>query len=177
MYPPGQDGYPEWMGDDRTEKAFQRLVGGLDYPLFVVTAAADGERDGCLVGFTTQCSIHPPLFLVCLSDKNRTRRVAQRAQALAVHVVPRERRDLAELFGGETADERDKLSEVDWRPGAGGAPLIADLATRFVGRIVERYGYGGDHTAFLLAPVEAEAHATDELSFQQAKDIEPGHEP
>lgn len=161
-----------------TEQQFQRLVGGLDYPLFVVTAAAGEERDGCLVGFTTQCSIHPPRFLVCISDKNRTHRIAQRAEYLVVHEVPRERRDLAELFGGETADEHDKLAEVDWRPGPGGAPIVATLDDWFAGRITERIDWSGDHTGFVLEPVAAEAHGDgQELSFQEAKDIEPGHEP
>jgi flavin reductase (DIM6/NTAB) family NADH-FMN oxidoreductase RutF len=157
---------------------FQRLVGGLDYPLFVVTAAGGGERDGCVVGFTTQCSIHPPLFVVCLSDKNRTWRIAQRAEVLAVHVLPSDRRDLAELFGGETADDTDKLARVGWSAGPGGVPLLDELPTRFLGQIVERWGYDGDHTAFLLEPIEAQApQQPDELTFQQAKDIEPGHEP
>ena len=166
------------MSGEDTEKEFQRFVGGLDYPLFVVTAADGEERDGCIVGFTTQCSIDPPLFLVCLSNKNRTWRIAQGAPALAVHVVPRERRDLAELFGGETADEQDKLSRVEWTEGPGGTPLVNDLTTRFVGEIRDRYEFDGDHTALLLAPIEAEAAGDDdELGFQEAKDIEPGHEP
>jgi flavin reductase (DIM6/NTAB) family NADH-FMN oxidoreductase RutF len=161
-----------------SEKQFQRLVGSLDYPLFVVTAAAGEERDGCLVGFTTQCSIHPPLFLVCLSDKNRTYRIAQRADHLVVHVVPEKRRDLAELFGGETADERDKLADVDWRPGPGGAPIVDGFEDWFAGRIVGRIGWSGDHAGFVLEPVAAEAGDDGpELSFQEAKDIEPGHEP
>ena len=161
-----------------TEQQFQRLVGGLDYPLFVVTAAAGEERDGCLVGFTSQCSIHPPLFLVCISDKNRTHRIAERADYLVVHEVPRERRDLAELFGGETADEHDKLGQVDWRPGPGGAPIVAGFDDWFSGRINERIDWSGDHTGFVLEPVAAEAEGSSpELSFQDAKDIEPGHEP
>ena len=163
---------------DDVEHEFQRLVGALDYPLFVVTAAAGEERDGCLVGFTTQCSIHPPLFLVCISDKNRTHRIAERAQHLVVHVVPEERRDLAELFGGETADEHDKLADVDWSPGPGGTPVVAGFDAWFAGRIVERLGWSGDHTGFVLEPVAAEAHGDGhELTFQEAKDIEPGHEP
>jgi flavin reductase (DIM6/NTAB) family NADH-FMN oxidoreductase RutF len=166
------------VSDEGTQKEFQRFVGGLDYPLFVVTVADGDERDGCIVGFTTQCSIDPPLFLVCVSDKNRTWRIAQNATALGVHLVPHDRHDLAELFGGETADERDKLAEVDWSEGPGGVPLIEQLTTRFVGKIVKREDYGGDHTCFLLSPVEAESgERPDELSFQQAKDIEPGHEP
>ena len=156
---------------------FQALVGGLDYPLFVVTAADGDERDGCIVGFTTQCSIDPPLFLVCISVKNRTHRIAQGADHLVVHVVPQDRRDMAELFGGETADESDKLSRVDWRPGPGGAPVVAGLASWFAGRVVRRFDYGGDHMGFVLAPVEAEAGGERELGFQDARDIEPGHEP
>jgi flavin reductase (DIM6/NTAB) family NADH-FMN oxidoreductase RutF len=161
-----------------TEKRFQQLVAQLDYPLYVVTAAAGEERDGCLVGFTTQVSIHPPLFLVALSNKNRTYRIAERADHLAVHVVPDERRDLAELFGGETADEEDKLAQVEWKPGPGGAPIVSALDSWFAGRIAERIEWSGDHVGFVLEPVAARAGDDGhELSFQEAKDIEPGHEP
>jgi hypothetical protein len=57
-------------------------------------------------------------------------------------------------------------------------PLIKELTTRFVGKILKREDYGGDHTGFLLSPIEAESgERPDELGFQEAKDIEPGHEP
>jgi flavin reductase (DIM6/NTAB) family NADH-FMN oxidoreductase RutF len=165
------------VGD--SEQQFQRFVGGLDYPLFVVTAAGDEERDGCVVGFATQCSIHPPLFLVCLSNKNRTYRIAKQAEYLVVHDIPDDRRDLAELFGGETADEDPhKLDNVEWRAGPGGAPIVDGLPNWFAGQITERLDWSGDHTGFVLAPVAAQAGADgDELTFQEAKDIEPGHEP
>jgi flavin reductase (DIM6/NTAB) family NADH-FMN oxidoreductase RutF len=92
-------------------------------------------------------------------------------------VVPEERRDLAELFGGETADESDKLAQVDWRPGPDGAPIVAGLDTWFAGRIDRRLDWSGDHTGFVLAPIAAEGGDERELTFQEAKDIEPGHEP
>jgi len=38
---------------------FHDLAADLDYPMLIVTAAADGERAGCLVGFAAQCSIDP----------------------------------------------------------------------------------------------------------------------
>ena len=60
-----------------TEQAFQRIVAELGEPMLIVTAVAgDGERSGCLIGFATQTSIHPPHFLVCLSRKNHTYGVA-----------------------------------------------------------------------------------------------------
>lgn len=157
---------------------FAKLVAELDYPMYLVTAAAGGERAGCLVGFGTQTSIRPPRFLACISGKNRTLQVAREAAALAVHFLsdePRER-ELAELFGGETGDETDKFELCNWHEGPGGVPLLDDSPNRFVGRVLEQLDLG-DHVGFLLDPIDAESGAdgVDELGFQAAKDIEPGH--
>src|SRR5919205_4186805 len=96
-------------------EAFDGLVSRLDYPMYVVTTAAGGERAGCLVGFATQCSIDPPRFLVCVSDKNRTHRVLESgATTIVVHVVPRDAHELVELFAGETGDDADKFARCAW---------------------------------------------------------------
>jgi flavin reductase (DIM6/NTAB) family NADH-FMN oxidoreductase RutF len=57
------------MGD--TAATFNSLVGDLEYPMFIVTARAEEEPLGCLVGFATQTSIDPPRFAVCLSQFER----------------------------------------------------------------------------------------------------------
>jgi len=157
--------------------AFDDLVSELDYPMFIATTAAGGERAGCLVGFATQASIHPSRFLVCLSEKNRTCRVAREATHLAVHFVPADRDDLAELFGGETGDEVDKFARTEWHEGPEGVPIVDGCANRFVGRILERLVLG-DHVGHLLEPVAVE-YGTEgaEFTFHRAKRIEPGHEP
>jgi flavin reductase (DIM6/NTAB) family NADH-FMN oxidoreductase RutF len=89
---------------------FARFARSLDYPLYIVTTAVQAERSGCLIGFATQCSIRPPRFLACLSKKNHTFELAQRAAVLAVHRVDEGRKQLAGLFGGETGDEVDKFA-------------------------------------------------------------------
>jgi len=158
------------------ESTFTSLVGDLDYPMFIVTACADGERSGCLVGFATQASIDPARFLVCLSHENRTYVVGSRADLLGVHFVPADAAEVAELFGGETGDEIDKFERCSWRPGPGGVPLLDACPNRFVGRVLERVD-AGDHDAILLEPVAAERGTdADEFSFHRAKRIEPGHE-
>jgi flavin reductase (DIM6/NTAB) family NADH-FMN oxidoreductase RutF len=154
---------------------FNALVGDLDYPMFIVTTSAGGERAGCLVGFATQTSIDPSRFLVCLSRSNHTYRVARRARTLAVHWVPADAAELAELFGGETGDAVDKFARVAWHPGPGEAPILEDCPSWFAGRILERVD-AGDHVAFLLEPVAAHRDANaDELSFHRARRIAPGH--
>lgn len=155
----------------------RRLLLRLDYPMVMVTAAAGGERSGCLVGFHTQCSVHPMRYVVYLSDKNRTHRIAQHADHLGVHFLAAGQRDLAELFGGTTGDETDKLARVGHHLGAGGAPLVDAAAHRFVGRITDRVD-AGDHMAFFLEPLHAEGEAAfAQLGFQDVIDIEPGHDP
>jgi flavin reductase (DIM6/NTAB) family NADH-FMN oxidoreductase RutF len=157
-------------------KTINALAGHLDYPMFVVTTVGGGERSGCLVGFATQTSIHPPRFLIGLSRKNRTFRVAGEAQHLGVHFLPVEREDLAELFGGETGDEVDKFARTEWHTGPCGVPIVEGCRNWFVGRIVERLDLG-DHVGHLLEPVAAEMGTrADEFTFHRAKRIEPGHE-
>ena len=164
-------------GDGGDREAVHALVAEIDYPMFIVTASAGGERAGCLVGFTTQCSIHPPRFLVCISDKNHTFGVARRAEILVVHLVPEDATELAELFGSETGDEVDKFARCAWREGPGGAPVLEDIGTWFAGRVLDRRPVG-DHWAYLLAPVEAAGERGGEpFTFHRARRISPGHAP
>jgi flavin reductase (DIM6/NTAB) family NADH-FMN oxidoreductase RutF len=147
--------------------------------MVVVTAlAADGTRSGCLVGFSTQCSIHPPRVLVCISKANHTLPVATAAPVIAVHWLGDDDRGLAELFGGETGDELDKFERCSWRPGPGAIPILDGVKGWVAGPVVGRYDVG-DHVAFVVAPEAGsdEDPAADQLGFQAVKDIDPGHDP
>lgn len=157
-------------------KAFARLVSALDYPLYVVTTCVNDEPTGCLIGFATQCSIHPPRFLACISRKNHTFHLAKSAPVLAVHVVDKWNKAIADLFGGETGDEVDKFARVSWHR-IDGVPVIDDCVRWFTGRVIERLDLG-DHVGHLLEPIRVEAGPiSGQLTYQQARDIEPGHKP
>jgi flavin reductase (DIM6/NTAB) family NADH-FMN oxidoreductase RutF len=154
---------------------FDAFIQGLDYPMFVVTAAANGERSGCLVGFASQVSIDPPHMLVCISTANHTYAVARAASVLAVHVLGPEQHDLAELFGSETGDEVDKFEQCSWRPGPNGVPLLEDCPRFMVGEVIWQHPFG-DHMGFLLEPVEIESSSdTEGLMFEDVEDMDPGH--
>ena len=152
------------------------LVSQLDYPMFIVTVTANGERAGCLIGFATQCSISPPRFLVCLSDKNRTFRVARGAGVMVVHLVPQDAEELAELFGSRSGDDVDKFEHCSWSPGPAGTPVLDGCRNWFAGRILERVP-AGDHWAFLLHPIHAHSDTSQgHFTFHRARRIEAGHE-
>lgn len=158
-----------------TTEEFGSFVDGLDYPMFIVTAVSEGRPAGCLVGFTTQASIDPPRMLVCLSQRNHTYGVAERARFLGVHVLEPDQHELAELFGGTTGDEIDKFARCAWSAGPDGLPLLRDCPRRLVSRVLERHPLG-DHVGFLLRPLSEHGGPSDQgLTYQQVRDVEPGH--
>jgi flavin reductase (DIM6/NTAB) family NADH-FMN oxidoreductase RutF len=157
--------------------AFEQVAATVDYPMYVVTAVADGEHSGCLVGFATQCSIHPPRFLACLSVKNHTFHVAKRAELLAVHLLHHDDKDTAELFGAATGDHVDKFERTPWHPGPGGVPILEAAKAWFAGPILEIVDLG-DHHGFLLDPTAGDVEDTDPddlFTFQAARGMKAGH--
>jgi flavin reductase (DIM6/NTAB) family NADH-FMN oxidoreductase RutF len=157
------------------EQIFDALMSDVDPPMVVVTTAACDERSGCLVGFASQCSIDPPRYMAFLSKANHTFGVACRAELLAVHLLSQDHLHLAELFGALTGDEVDKFARCRWHPGPTGIPLLDDVGTWFVGRILEQVD-AGDHVGFLLSPVEARHdRPVDQLGLQAVRNLEAGH--
>ena len=137
-FPCDLNGNTEQMTDSGSD-AFEKLVALLNYPMFVITTAAGGVTAGCLVGFASQTSIHPPRFLVGLSKRNHTFRVAAEATHLAVHVFDREHLDVVELFGERTGDTLNKF-DLPLAPRSG-----SDTHSRRCGRLVCRQDRGPVH--------------------------------
>jgi flavin reductase (DIM6/NTAB) family NADH-FMN oxidoreductase RutF len=154
---------------------FSAFVEGLDYPLYVVTTALAGERSGCLVGFTTQVGIDPPQMLVCISDKNHTRGLVDRADWLAVHLLSPDQQALAELFGEETGDDTDKFARCSWHTGVGDVPVLDDCPRHMVGRVLRRIPFA-DHLGLLLEPVQVSVGpGSVAYTLEDAAGMEPGH--
>ena len=157
--------------------AFDKIAAAVDPPMVVVTARADDEMDGCLVGFSTQCSIDPTRYLVCLSKANRTYEIACEATNLVVHLLPDNAIGLwlARIFGELTADAADKLSMCAWGPGPNGVPVIASCDW-FGGAILDRVDLG-DHVGFVLDVDAGNAtRVTDAyLGYSSVRSLEAGN--
>jgi flavin reductase (DIM6/NTAB) family NADH-FMN oxidoreductase RutF len=83
--------------------------------------------------------------------------VFQNASHFAVHILGTSQQTLANKFAKSS---EDKFAGVDWTPGLGNAPVLAESVANFQCRSVNRY-YGGDHVIFLGA-VEAYAYSAKE---------------
>jgi flavin reductase (DIM6/NTAB) family NADH-FMN oxidoreductase RutF len=156
--------------------AFHHLVAAIDYPMYIVTAAAGGQRSGCLVGFTTQGSIEPPRMIVCVSKANHTFGVAAQARVLVLHFLSVDDRELADLFGEKTGDDVDKFARCQWDEGPDGTPVLRGCRGWVAGPILERFD-AGDHVAMLIAPEDGQARHPDrpQLGFHDVVAMVPGH--
>ncbi|WP_078284672.1 flavin reductase family protein [Mycobacteroides chelonae] len=163
--------------DSDMQSDFTKLMGQLDHPMYLVTVQGIDGPSGCLVGFATQISINPPLFLVGLSEQNHTWRVSQAARHLTVHVIPQVEGELVRLFGEETGDNVDKFARCSWRLGPYGAAILDQSSAWFVGEILARIKLG-DHVGHVLSPVAI--MGPDELhgyvTFSDVTGLIPGHE-
>jgi flavin reductase (DIM6/NTAB) family NADH-FMN oxidoreductase RutF len=159
-----------------SDEALGAYTERIDFPYYVITVrTADGEMSGCLAGFVTQCSIDPPNFLVCIAKVNHTFLVAERSEAMGLHLLGDDQEELARIFGEETGDLVDKFAQCDWRLGPTGAPLLVESAVSMEGHILSRFSVG-DHEAYLVCVERGVSGNHDGLlTYRDAPNFRPGH--
>jgi len=137
---------------------FRNALGTYGTGVTIITAtAADGRPYGITCNSFASVSLNPPLVLWSLGIYSSSLTVFQNASHFTVHVLGNSQQALANKFAKST---EDKFAGVDWTPGLGNAPVLAESVANFQCRSVNRY-YGGDHVIFLGA-VEAYAYNSGE---------------
>jgi flavin reductase (DIM6/NTAB) family NADH-FMN oxidoreductase RutF len=130
---------------------FRNALGTYATGVTIITAAdGEGKPYGITCNSFASVSLNPPLVLWSLVLYSSSLSAFQNASHFAVNVLGISQQTLANRFA-KSSD--DKFAGVDWKPGLGGAPLLAESVANFQCRAANRY-YGGDHVIFLGA-VEA----------------------
>jgi flavin reductase (DIM6/NTAB) family NADH-FMN oxidoreductase RutF len=137
---------------------FRNALGTYATGVTVITAAGtDGKPYGLTCNSFASVSLNPPLVLWSLGMFSQSLGIFQNANHFAVNVLDASQQALAKKFA---ASSEDKFAGVEWTPGLGNAPILADSVANFQCRAVDRY-HGGDHVIFLGA-VEAYAYTRQE---------------
>src|ERR1700753_1277202 len=133
---------------------FRNALGTFATGVTIITAmAADGKPYGVTCNSFASVSLNPPLVLWSLGMFSNGLSIFQNASHFTVNILGESPQELANKCAKSSAD---KFSGVDWKPGLGNAPILADSVANFQCRAANRY-YGGDHIIFLGA-VEAYAY-------------------
>ncbi|WP_314955884.1 flavin reductase family protein [Bradyrhizobium cosmicum] len=164
MNDPKQPGVPDPANELASDNSlidprdFRNALGAYGTGVTIITAtAADGKPYGITCNSFASVSLNPPLILWSLGIYSSSLTVFQNASHFTVHVLGTSQQALANKFAKPS---EDKFAGIDWTPGLGNAPVLAESVANFQCRSVNRY-YGGDHVIFLGA-VEAYAYTTGE---------------
>ncbi|QPF93799.1 flavin reductase family protein [Bradyrhizobium commune] len=158
--PPVPDAANELASDSSSidPRDFRNALGAFGTGVTIITAsAADGKPYGITCNSFASVSLNPPLVLWSLGVYSSSLTVFQNASHFTVHVLGVSQQALANKFAKSS---EDKFAGIDWTPGLGNAPVLAESVANFQCRSVNRY-YGGDHVIFLGA-VEAYTYSDRE---------------
>ncbi|MCA1477277.1 MULTISPECIES: flavin reductase family protein [Bradyrhizobium] len=141
---------------------FRNALGTYATGVTIITAAApDGKPYGLTCNSFASVSLNPPLVLWSLVVYSSSLTIFQNASHFSVNVLGASQQALANKFA-KSSD--DKFTGVDWTPGLGNAPVLAESVANFQCRSVNRY-YGGDHVIFLGAVEAYTYNAKEPLLF------------
>jgi len=146
-------------------RAFRRCLSQFATGVTVVTARAGDRLVGMTANSFASVSLDPPLILWSVERKSASAPAFAAARHFAVNVLARHQIELSRKFA-RRAD--DKFAGVDWRPGLGGAPLIAGVAAALeCGK--ECDFDGGDHTIIVGRVARFARFGSEGLLFVQGR--------
>ena len=121
-----------------------------------IITAWDAEKrpTGLTASSFTSVSLHPPLILVCVSEKAQCYPAIKAAGRFAVNILAQGQEAASRRFATSTAAPgEEKFAGLEYRPGQLGLPVLADALAQLECTVVHAYP-GGDHTIF-VAQVES----------------------
>jgi len=133
---------------------FRRVMSHFASGVTIITAwDADQRPTGLTASSFTSVSLHPPLILVCVSQKAQSYPAIQAAGRFAVNILSIGQEAVSRRFATTTNTRDEKFAGLDYRPGTLGLPVLSDALAELECTVVHAYP-GGDHTIF-VARVDA----------------------
>ena len=124
------------------QKDFRRALGQFPTGVTVITAVdAQGEPVGVTASSFNSVSIEPPLVLWSVARSAYSATIFENAEHFIVNVLGRHQVDVSNACARQG---EDKFAQIDWQPGLGGVPVIANTAACFQCKTWNLYD-GGDH--------------------------------
>ena len=137
--------------DQNMKKTTLRMI---PYGLYVLTAESKSGTAAATVNWVTQASFTPPLVAVGVKADSQTYAVIKQSNAFALNVLGKGQQPLAFTFFKPAERQGSTISGEPFRPGATGAPILANAPAFIECRLVATVEKG-DHSIFVGEVVEA----------------------
>lgn len=121
---------------------FRRALGQFPTGVTIITTVDEaGEPIGVTASSFNSVSIDPALVLWSVDKRAFSAAIFRSAQHFAVNVLASDQMDLSNRFASRG---EDKFKDIAWAAGAGGCPILPEVAARFECLTWNVYE-GGDH--------------------------------
>lgn len=131
---------------DLDPRALRDAFGCFMTGVTVVTALDDqGQPIGFTANSFSSVSLDPPLLLVSIANSSRNLAAFETAKGFAINILSEGQKDVSATFARPV---EDRFSQIYWRNGPVGSPLIAGVSAWFDCRLQQAIP-AGDHTILI----------------------------
>jgi len=135
----------------------RRAFRDLSYGLYIVTSRDGNRLNGQIVNTVIQVTSDPARVAVIVNKQNLTHEFISRSGLFGVSVLDESApMTFLGLFGFRSGRDVDKLSQVQFKIGVAGCPLVVEHALSVLeARVIDQIDLG-THTIFIGDTVDAE---------------------
>ena len=138
------------------EKDIKRVLGKLEYGVYVVAMGKGQEGNAFTASWLTQVSSEPPMVVVAIHNKHQSARMLSERDSFVVNLLGRGAEGVAKTFFGPAESGYSKLKDMETSPAPKtGCPVIPGAIGFLDCKVVKRVPCG-DHTAFFGEVLAAE---------------------
>ncbi len=150
---------PEMEAPIFDTRAFRDALGTFPTGVAIITTRGpDGEPVGLTCNSFSSVSLEPPLVSWGLRKASRSVDAFRGARAFAINILADDQNELSGRFASSRIT--DKFAGVEWRPGHGGAPVLANCLAHFECQTFAVHD-AGDHFVF-IGEVRAYDHGRED---------------
>jgi len=157
----------------------RRVFGDLSYGLYIVTSRDGDQMNGQIVNTVIQVTSDPPRVAVIINKKNLTHDFISKSRLFGVTVLD-ESTPMKFLgpFGFRSGRDINKFSEVQFKEGVTGCPLVTEHAVSLLEAEVFDQIDLGTHTIFVGNAVNTEVVRDGRpLTYQYYREFLSGKSP
>jgi len=118
--------------------------------MYAVGSAFDGRLNAQIANTLFQVSAEPATLAVCINKKNLSHELISKSKVFSVSVLEKETPvKVIGLFGFRSGGEIDKLKDIKYKTGLGGAPLLLENTLAHMECEVVNIVDAGTHDIFI----------------------------
>ena len=151
----------------------------LSYGLYIVTSHFEGRLNGQISNTVFQVTAEPPRIAVSINKNSLTREYISKSGMFAVSVLDESTpMKFIGLFGFKSGREVDKLSQVTFKKGVTGCPIVTEnTITALEAKVIDQLD-AGTHIVFIADVVTAQLlRQGTALTYAYYYDIKKGKSP